>query len=92
MTEKKSKDAPSGLFQYCVEPGCNYTERWPGGSAADDPAVDHLVKNPDHTVRSGAHLGHLRLMKLQQQGKMDHSRDVDPDRWRGEKPPVEVEA
>jgi hypothetical protein len=72
------------LFQYCVEPGCCWTAKWEGGPAADDPALSHLKQHTNHTVRSGAHLGHFRLMKLQQQGKMDHSRTTDPDEWRDE--------
>jgi hypothetical protein len=79
-----------GIYQYCVEPGCDYTQKWQGGPAGDDPALKHLKKNHDHTVRSGVHIGHLRLMKLQEQGKMDHDRTVEPDDWRGENPPVEV--
>ena len=79
--------AQGGLYQYCVEPGCLWTARWDGGSAADDPAIEHLKDNPDHTVRSGAHLGHLRLMKIQRQKEFDWDRDVDPDDWRGQSPP-----
>ena len=75
------------LYQYCVEPGCDYTARWEGGPSGDDPALQHLKDNNDHTVRSGAHIGHLRLMKLQAQEKADHDRDVDPDRYRGESYP-----
>lgn len=74
----------SGLFQYCLEPGCAFTAKWQGGSASEDPSLPHLFINPEHTVRSGAHLGHLRLMKMQQQGKKDVTQDVDPDEWRGQ--------
>ena len=80
-----------GLFQYCVEAGCNYTAHWRGGSAAHDPAIEHLKNNHDHTVRSGAHIGHYRLMKLQSQGKADHDRSVDPEKYRGEQWAEEVQ-
>jgi hypothetical protein len=81
-------DATDGIYQYCVEPGCDYTETWSGGPSGEDPAFEHLKQNHEHTVRSGVHIGHLRLMKQQEQGKMDLTRDCEPEEWRGENPPT----
>lgn len=59
----------NGIFQYCLEPGCDWTETWSGGSAADDPSLVHLFTNPDHTVRGGVNDEHKRNYERQKNGK-----------------------
>lgn len=59
------------IYQYCLAEDCGYTAQWEGGSAADDPSLDHLRANPDHTVRSGANEYHEKLFKLQRDNEFD---------------------
>jgi hypothetical protein len=58
-----------GLYQYCLEDGCTYAATWQGGSAADDPAMDHLMANPDHSVMGGASKKHLDNYRAQKRGE-----------------------
>jgi hypothetical protein len=36
------------MYQTCRD--CNWQGMWTGGSAANDPAIDHLKQHPSHTV------------------------------------------
>jgi hypothetical protein len=63
------------IYHYCVEPGCDFTTTWEGGSAADDPSLPHLFVNPAHTVRSGVNGKHKRNYELQKTGDTDVTRD-----------------
>ena len=74
-----SDDSKSGIYQYCITPGCSFTVSWNGGSAGDDPSLPHLMMNPDHTVRSGVHDGHKELFEAQKSGEMDVTEDTDTD-------------
>lgn len=68
-------DSGNGLYQYCLEQGCDFTAAWGGGSARDDPSLPHLFENPEHTVRSGANDYHERLYQMQKSGQRDVTRD-----------------
>lgn len=39
------------LYVYCTADGCGYSTTWGGGTAADDPAVEH-AKDTGHTVKT----------------------------------------
>ena len=41
------------LYQYCTEAGCTWTSEWSGGTAGEDPALDHLQDHPDHRIECG---------------------------------------
>lgn len=56
------------LYQYCIHDGCTWTAQWGGGSAADDPATQHALEHPDHTVRGGASALHSQHYYRQQNG------------------------
>lgn len=36
-----------------------------------DQSLPHLMRNPDHTVRSGVHGGHKELFEAQKSREMD---------------------
>ena len=69
-----------GIYQYCLEPSCSFTASWNGGTAGEDPAIPHLMMNPDHTVRSGVHDGHRGLFEAQRSGDMDITEDTEAGR------------
>lgn len=71
-----SDQSADGLYQYCLQPGCSFTESWNGGSAGEDPALPHLFMNPEHTVRGGASDKHKRYYQRQKSGELDVTREV----------------
>lgn len=57
------------LWQYCLDDDCDWTARWEGGTAGDDPGLDHLKEHPGHIVRSGADEKHRENYQAQQDGE-----------------------
>lgn len=70
-------DAGGGLYEVCLADGCTWAASWPGGSAADDPAIGHLQSHPDHTVRGGATDTHWDAYERQQNGENVTRSDFD---------------
>lgn len=77
-TEKRTDPGNENneIQQFCVEPGCGWTDYWDGGSAANDPAIDHLQENPDHTVSSGVAEFYTEFYELQRDGDLDVTREM----------------
>lgn len=69
-------DETNEIQQYCVHPGCTWTDSWEGGSVADDPAIDHLEDNTDHTVKSGVADYHTGFYEMQRAGELDVTREM----------------
>lgn len=62
----------SYIYQYCTHSGCYWVQMWEGGSAANDPAIDHLKSNSNHTVRSGVNDEHKQKFEAQASGEDIH--------------------
>ena len=56
------------LYQYCIHDECTWTAQWGGGSAAHDPATEHALTHPTHTVRGGANALHSQHYYQQRNG------------------------
>ena len=56
------------LYQYCTHEDCSWVSTWLGGTASEDPALDHLRDHPDHHVQSGVSDKHRDQYRAQRDG------------------------